>query len=1106
MTYLGLAVVPLLAWVMSAGAAPPPETRHPNLLLNRAEIEQVRAKVKQHAWVARLFERVRELADQPGRTTRNPREAALVYALTGEPRYARAVREALLGNARNLLPKFEQLDIERNPDFGAWGPYTTWAWAYDLTYDTFSAEERQVVERLFRTVARTIIAGLKVRTTDPDLVFGKHFEVGLLGYCLGDPELIAWGLNDPGHHGPAFGGFYQVLDTNVRDRYFWGEAPRYALGRSLQGMLMLAEAALHFDGTDLYHHVSAKSGASIKGLIDGYLRLAYPLEKTGIGGGSLRMANFGDASTTFSPRGELIDTFLINPIRGGPKLELSLNGELELAYKRYRDPGYAWLLRLNPERDAYIDVSKSAGAGKIWGYIALTHGEPLPDDPSPPAAPGGAYPGQGLAVLRADESARYWTSGSLAAVLRLGAAVGHGHKDYFHLMLHGKGRLLYPDLELITYEPTYLNWTHEGIAHNTLLVDQQSPRPGPTTPRQDFAPEAKFFALTGSAFEGVTQTRALVLTPDYLADVFRAADDRRQERCFDWVLHGFGRLYPGNPGAYRPTQALLPSYWWVERERGRTTAHAWRADWVQTSGGLTRGLQPVGPEWFAQTVGVRLTMLGAPDTEVYTGDGPITDGPPHARLDGNPEGTLPLVVARRRAPATTFAAVHEPYTRRPALGRVRMLQETAAAVGLEVAAAAFSDRVLVAFDPAQEQTLRAADGEGFTFRDHGYVRIAGHRVTVRGPVKALRVRVPNTDRVEMVVNGRPQAARHEGEFWVLGDLTPGAAAAAEAPAETRAAVHAAFLPEEAHLRAGGEQAVALHLYCTGTGEAPGRLRLAAPPGITVEPGVIDLRGMSEGARRVVPLRVRAASEAAHTLSTIRAEAEGQGPAPAATLPVAVGVVITEDKRIPLAAESVIRAPGYTMRIDHQSGVCCYLLDAEGHRRHGHVNNSAHSYLGIGAVERDGRWPFRYRTPCRLIFDGKNTLVAVSGSGGEQVRLRYTFHEDHVSLALVPPTNAGHDFALWFGDFDALGEPRHDGKAAPKNVKSAYATAGWFFFPHPVHRQGLLVRAPPKTGLLHSGTAFHVRVRAGQEVELRFAREEELPGLVGEKLSPTPARP
>ena len=48
------------------------------------------------------------------------------------------------------------------------------------------------------------------------------------------------------------------------------------------GFLAVAEAALHHDGTDLYHYVSKKSGGSIKGMLDGYLRIAYPLERTGI--------------------------------------------------------------------------------------------------------------------------------------------------------------------------------------------------------------------------------------------------------------------------------------------------------------------------------------------------------------------------------------------------------------------------------------------------------------------------------------------------------------------------------------------------------------------------------------------------------------------------------------------------------------------------------------------------------------------------------------------------------------------------------------------------------------------------------------------------------
>jgi hypothetical protein len=117
-------------------------------------------------------------------------------------------------------------------------------WAYDLAYDAFSAEECTEIERRLRTAARTIIAQEKVLTTTPNLVFDEHWRVGIIGYCLGDKELIEWALRDPGRHGPSRGGFYPVLDTMIRDEHFWAEAPIYALHYDVRGMFALAEAAL----------------------------------------------------------------------------------------------------------------------------------------------------------------------------------------------------------------------------------------------------------------------------------------------------------------------------------------------------------------------------------------------------------------------------------------------------------------------------------------------------------------------------------------------------------------------------------------------------------------------------------------------------------------------------------------------------------------------------------------------------------------------------------------------------------------------------------------------------------------------------------------------
>ena len=693
----------------------------------------------------------------------------------------------------------------------------------------------------------------------------------------------------------------------IRDGYFWGESPIYVLHYDIHGMLALAEAALHYDGTDLYHYVSKQSGASIKSVIDGCIRMAYALERTGVGNGSMRLATYGDGSTCFDATGSLIDTFLVNPVGLGTargKGMPTLSGELEIAYTRYKDPAYAWLLSLTPQRDTYLNYGRPT-----FGYCALTHGEPLPENPSPPAAPCGIYPSQGFAMLRADESPGYWTSGATTAMVRLGAAVGHGHEDYFGLVLHGKGRLLYPDVNVIQYEPTYLGWTHEGIAHSTILADHQSPRRCDSTTRSDFAPEAKFFAVAGSSFEGTRQVRAMLLTKEYLADVFRIADDRGRRHTFDWVLHGMGRLYMGNPSAYQPSTDLLAHYWWIDNEQSRASDIAWQADWVQHSGGAIPGQQAFGKEWFDQSIGVRMTMLGAKATQVYSGDGPMTDGPPHARIDGNPEGTIPLVLARRTGSAATFAALHDPYHTRPMIRQPRAIAQTDEAIAMAVEAEAFSDRVLIAYAPDTPCTLAGSDGEAFVFSDHAYVRLAGKELTVRGKLSAFRLRAGD---VTLTINGQRQPVQRSGDFVIFGappqSAAPQQLAAADTKPEQQAALHYYTMPEEVHLSAGKEKEIELRLRCVGQGQAKGQLRFSPPPGIDVQPGIVDIPSMDEGEERIVAIRVKAAADAANALHTIAIDPVEATPAAPRKLLASVGVVMTEDRLRPRLAEFIIRAP------------------------------------------------------------------------------------------------------------------------------------------------------------------------------------------------------
>jgi hypothetical protein len=264
--------------------------------------------------------------------------------------------------------------------------------------------------------------------------------------------------------------------------------------------------------------------------------------------------------------------------------------------------------------------------------------------------------------------------------------------------------------------------------------------------------------------------------------------------------------------------------------------------------------------------------------------------------------------------------------------------------------------------------------------------------------------------------------------------------------------------------------------------------------------------MREGDEKDVRVRLEAAPGTPAGLYPVRVSPADGTSAATGELTVSVGVVVTTDRLRPMLAESVIRAPGYTMRLDHRSGVSYYLLDADGHRRHGHVGDDTSSGTGFFAVARPGgpdspgdshgRWAFHYRLPCRFVFEGKNdgadALILVSGGQDSQVRLRYTFYEDRIVATLVQPTDPKAAYEMWLGEFDVLGEPRLDASGTERRGKETAVISQGVFFPHPVHRQGLLITLAEKRPIFCQGSATHFSVRVGQDVVVRFAGEEEVP--------------
>ena len=74
-------IIILVCTAAPLGAGQPAPVKHPNLLLNREEIDQIRRKIKTEPWAAKQFEGLKTRGQYEAVT----RDAAILYVLTGGP-------------------------------------------------------------------------------------------------------------------------------------------------------------------------------------------------------------------------------------------------------------------------------------------------------------------------------------------------------------------------------------------------------------------------------------------------------------------------------------------------------------------------------------------------------------------------------------------------------------------------------------------------------------------------------------------------------------------------------------------------------------------------------------------------------------------------------------------------------------------------------------------------------------------------------------------------------------------------------------------------------------------------------------------------------------
>ena len=650
------------------------------LLLNRQDIEEIREKIEKYEWAKNLLDRVKNdttfqqmSADEviDGLTAnkymweegRFMRDRSLIYALTGDdkdvPQMLAILEERFFTNweFKNFEPYKHfaiPFDFDHMVDYWMlWLYLANHVHAFMLLKNCglFDQECLEKYEKVFHRI-------LEAKKKN----YGEYLELyncqfwdlaclGVMGVLLEDDEAVDVAIN--GHYG-----FKQMLNK-FYDGLFWPEATVYGFHYMSSCAIMLAEACLKNGYENLYEYV-APSGASIRAMFDGWIECMFADGRIATCGQQGHQAAVVSERESRSSHG-IDDSFLYDNegYRDANKLEI--------AYRVYKDPAYAWVLSQNPRRDTW-DHS-------IWGYPALVYGVPL-EEITPPPAKSKLFPLYGAAMVRSDETENYWNSPAIAVYARDGSRQGHSQNDHYNIVLNAFNKNIYPDW--------FISWDYRGgtdprtggprhespysgtlFGHNTVVVDGKrtdlrSARILPLERSNEMQILRMISGVDGGAYKGIYQRRTLGVTQEYVVDMFDMRS--REGHIYDYLLHSFGSLSAEGLSEYQPdslqdvrdlhgfhsidTIAKSKDNLWIRPGYKGKSGGDWKATFIDDD-----------------TIGSNVFMIGEEGTQVFLTDTPYYVSPNGwdvKPMDGIVR-KMPLLIVRREADNTMFVAVHQPF-------------------------------------------------------------------------------------------------------------------------------------------------------------------------------------------------------------------------------------------------------------------------------------------------------------------------------------------------------------------------------------------------------------------------------------------------------------
>lgn len=487
------------------------------------------------------------------------RSLGIVYGIEKDREYAEKAAEILLRYA-DAYPG-PHTDIRNGGMYLQSLGESVWiialAQAYDLIYYSrcLGDDDRERIERdLFRAVAE----GLAKMPMEGNWGSWHLSALGVIGLAIKDPSMVRQALD-------AFG---SQMAEQLGDDGLWPESVHTHF-YALTAFVYLAEACQRA-GIDIYNW-EPKPGKSLKTMFNAPLDYAYP---------SFRLPAIHDGQC---------ETVL--------PLDL-----YEIAYRRWGDPSFAWVLKrgykFGDQPVASFQV-ENRDKYRRTSFFAFLFGRDLPGRTGEALLTGHNFNNIGICTLRGADD--------LMVTLDHGRFLDHGHLDKLGFTLFANGVTAMPEYGSPGFGSELVRWSKSTAGHNTVVVDgvdqQQSEKMGLVLHHAGGYIQCAE-AVADDCHPGVTHMRKVVVVGStcIVADRLISAD----EHDYDWLVRCEGD--PHLDGDYVATDIDTQAYELVKQDRAFSVAECcklrWECEngatafwmWPQTQAGVVLGTCPTSTQ------------------------------------------------------------------------------------------------------------------------------------------------------------------------------------------------------------------------------------------------------------------------------------------------------------------------------------------------------------------------------------------------------------------------------------------------------------------------------------------------------------------------------